>query len=220
VLPRSVVYDPDLTVGLPVALSVASGLNAMAHCVEAFWAPGRNPVSSLAAAEGISALTAALPAVVADGDSQEARGGMLYGAYLAGTAFASAGSGLHHKICHVLGGRYDLPHAQTHAIVLPHVLAFNAPGAPEAVRRIGQAMGSSDPAGALRALAAQLGIPGGLRDIGLREDQIEEAADLVGPAVPADNPVPVDAGALRQLLRAAWAGSQEPAGGGVSVKEK
>jgi maleylacetate reductase len=218
VLPKVVIYDPELTTTLPPDLSAASGLNAMAHCVEAFWAPGRNPVSSLAAAEGISALTTALPAVVADGDSQEARGGMLYGAYLAGTAFAAAGSGLHHKICHVLGGRYDLPHAQTHAIVLPHVLAFNAPGAPEAVRRIGQAMGTGDPAGALRALAAQLGIPGGLRDIGLREDQLEEAAELVAPAVPPDNPVPADAGALRQLLWAAWAGEQDPSGGSVSVK--
>src|SRR5205823_9268661 len=113
----------------------------------------------------------------------------LYGAYLAGSAFAVAGSGLHHKICHVLGGAYDLPHAQTHAIVLPHVLAFNAPGAPEAVRRIGRALGAGDPAGALRALSARLRIPAGLRALGMREEQIDEAARLIEPVVPADNPV-------------------------------
>src|SRR5580704_728106 len=107
VLPRLVIYDPELTVSLPGPVSAASGLNAMAHCVEAFWAPGRNPVSALAAA---------LPAVLRDGTDTGARGDLLYGAYLAGTAFAVTGSGLHHKICHILGGRYDLPHAQTHAI--------------------------------------------------------------------------------------------------------
>ena len=128
VLPRLVIYDPELTVSLPGPLSAASGLNAMAHCVDAFWAPGRNPVSALAAGEAIRVLAAALPLVSEDGTDVGARGDLLYGAYLAGTAFAVAGSGLHHKICHVLGGRYGLPHAQTHAIMLPYVLAFNAPG--------------------------------------------------------------------------------------------
>jgi alcohol dehydrogenase class IV len=176
VLPRLVIYDPELTLSLPGPLSAASGLNAMAHCVDAFWAPGRNPVSALAAGEAIKVLAAALPAVSRDGMDLAARGDLLYGAYLAGTAFAVTGSGLHHKICHVLGGRYGLPHAQTHAIMLPYVLAFNAPGAPGAVRRIGDALGSEDPARALQLLAAQLGLPGGLRDIGLREEQLAEAA--------------------------------------------
>ena len=193
VLPRLVIYDPELTVSLPGPLSAASGLNAMAHCVDVFWAPGRNPVSALAAAEAIRVLAAALPAVSRDGTDLGARGDLLYGAYLAGTAFAVAGSGLHHKICHVLGGRYGLPHAQTHAIMLPYVLAFNAPGAPEAAGRIGQALGSEDPAGALQALAARLGLPRGLRDIGLREEQLAEAARLIEPVVPADNPVPAGA---------------------------
>ena len=246
VLPRLVIYDPDLTLGLPPGLAAASGLNAMAHCVEAFWAPRRNPVSSLAAEEGIRALAGALPLAGASPADLGVRSSLLYGAYLAGSAFAVAGSGLHHKICHVLGGRYDLPHAQMHAIVLPYVLAFNAPGAPEAAGRIGRALAASGatpatsgvvpsapgrtpagpgpprgtgshpagpqptPAGALRDLATRLGIPAGLRDIGLREDQLAEAAELIEPAVPPDNPVPAGAAALRRLLHAAWAG-QPPA---------
>ena len=210
VLPRLVIYDPELTLSLPGPLSAASGLNAMAHCVDAFWAPGRNPASALAAGEAIRVLAAALPAVCEDGTDIGARGDLLYGAYLAGTAFAATGSGLHHKICHVLGGRYGLPHAQTHAIMLPYVVAFNAPGAPDAARRIGQALGSEDPAAALQVLAARLGLPRGLREIGLREEQLAEAAQLIEPVVPADNPVPASAAALQALLRHAWAG--DPAG--------
>jgi maleylacetate reductase len=212
VLPRVVLYDPDLTVSLPAGLTAASGLNALAHCAEAFWAPGRNPVTALAAAEGLRALAQALPLAVKDGADLAARGGLLYGAYLAGTAFGVAGAGLHHKICHVLGGRYGLPHAQTHAIVLPYVMALNLPGAPDAAARISQALDeagldSAGPAAAVQALAGRLGLPGGLREIGLREDQIGEAARLIEPAVPADNPVPAGAAELRTLLHTAWAGA-------------
>jgi maleylacetate reductase len=140
------------------------------------------------------------------GADPDAPAELLYGAYLAGVAFSGAGSGLHHKICHALGGAFDLPHAQTHAIVLPHVLAVNAPGAPEAVARIAAALGVDDPVAGLRALAAAAGVPRGLRDLGLREDQLDEAVALIEPVVPADNPVPLDAGGLRALLFAAWAG--------------
>jgi maleylacetate reductase len=218
VLPRTVIYDPELTVTLPADLSAASGLNALAHCVEAFWAPRRNPISSLAAEEGIRALAAGLPSVHATPGDLAARSDLLYGAYLAGSAFAVAGSGLHHKICHALGGAYNLPHAQTHAIVLPEVLAFNAPAAPDAARRIGRALrggpdtggsdtGEADPVGALRALSARLGIPRGLRELGLAEDQIDVVAALVEPAVPADNPRRADRAALREIIHAAWAGA-------------
>ncbi len=212
VLPRVVLYDPDLTVSLPAGLTAASGLNALAHCAEAFWAPGRNPVTALAAAEGLRVLAQALPLAVKDGADLAARGDLLYGAYLAGTAFGVAGAGLHHKICHVLGGRFGLPHAQTHAIVLPYVMALNLPAAPDAAARISQALDEAGldpaaPAAAVQALAARLGLPGGLRDIGLREDQIDEAARLIEPAVPADNPVPAGAAELTALLRAAWAGA-------------
>ncbi|MHA6796192.1 maleylacetate reductase [Pseudonocardia bannensis] len=208
VLPRSVVYDPELTVSLPADLSAASGLNAMAHCVEAFWAPRRNPISALIAEEGIRALASGLPGVVADGGDLDGRAELLYGSYLAGAALAVAGTGLHHKICHVLGGAYDLPHAQTHAVMLPHVLAFNAPGAPDAARRIGRALGAADdPAGALHALASRLPVPRSLRELGLRDDRLDDAAALIHGIVPADNPTPVDAASLRALLQAAWTGA-------------
>jgi alcohol dehydrogenase class IV len=207
VLPRTVIYDAELTVSLPAELSAASGLNALAHCVEAFWAPRRNPISSLAAEEGIRALAAGLPTMHTDPADLAAREQLLYGAYLAGSAFAAAGSGLHHKICHALGGAYDLPHAQTHAIVLPEVLAFNGPAAPDALARIGRALDTRDPVGGLRALSHQLGIPRGLRELGMTEDQIEHAAALVAPAVPADNPRPADEAAIREIIHAAWAGA-------------
>ncbi|MEV1289239.1 maleylacetate reductase [Micromonospora sp. NPDC049679] len=210
VLPRTVIYDPELTHALPARLSVVSGLNALAHCVEAFWAPGRNPVTALLAAEGIRALATGLPAVAADGADPTGRADLLYGAYLAGSAFAVAGSGLHHKICHALGGAYDLPHPETHAVLLPYVLAFNAPAAPDAARRTAAALGVRDAVGGLRDLASRLGAPMALRELHLREDQLDAAVGLILPVVPADNPRPVDAGGLRRLLGAAWAGGNAP----------
>jgi maleylacetate reductase len=200
VLPRVVIYDPGLTASLPRDLAVASALNAMAHGVEAQWAPGRNPVSSAIAGEGIAALAAGLRT----GEPAD----LLRGAWLTASAFAVAGSGLHHKLCHVLGG-LGLPHARTHAVVLPHVLAFNAPGAPEAAERVAHALGVEDPVAGLRSLADELGIPRGLRDLGLRGAQIDEVVALTEPVVPADNPVPVGNGALRRLVLAAWTGAED-----------
>src|SRR3954465_3714077 len=130
VLPRVIVYDASLMLSLPVPLSVASGLNALAHCVDSMWGPRVDPIDQALALEGIRALRLGLPGVVRDPQGIEGREQTLYGAYLAAVAFASAGSGLHHKICHVLGGMFNLPHAQTHAVVLPYVLAFNAPAVP------------------------------------------------------------------------------------------
>lgn len=206
VLPTTVIYDPQLTLTLPVDVATASGLNAMAHCVDALWAPGHNPVSALTAEEGLRVLAAGLPAVVADPADLAARSDLHYGAYLAGSAFAVTGSGLHHTICHVLGGAFDLPHARTHAIVLPHVLAFNGPAAPDATRRIGRALDAAEPIAALHELTRRLGIPAGLRELGLRAEQVEEAVGLIEPRVPADNPRPIDTAALRGLIHSAWAG--------------
>jgi maleylacetate reductase len=198
VLPRTVVYDPELTASLPRALAVASGLNAMAHGVEALWAPGRNPVSTVIAAEGVGALAAGL--------RKEDPEHLLRGAWLTASAFAVTGPGLHHKLCHVLGGM-GLPHARTHAVVLPHVLAFNAPGAPEALARVARALGTGDGVAGLRALADDLGVPRGLRDLGLPESRLDEVAALTEPAVPDDNPVPVGDGAMARLVRTAWEGT-------------
>lgn len=219
VAPRTVLYDPELTVGLPPGLSAASGMNAMAHCVEALWGPGANPVTDLMALEGVGALAAGLPGVVADGAHLDARARVLYGAWLSGTTFAAAGSGLHHKTCHVLGGAFDLPHAAMHAVVLPHVLAFQTPALGERATRLGRALGAEDPsrpADALAALDDALGIPAGLRDVGLAEADLERAVDLVA-AVVADgripNPRPIGRDDVDALVRAAWAGRPATAGG-------
>ncbi|WP_411722576.1 maleylacetate reductase [Mycetocola sp.] len=206
VLPVTVIYDASLTVSLPVEMSVASGLNALAHCIDSMWSPRADPINQALAAEGIRALNAALPLVQADPTGLEGREQAQYGAYLSAVAFASAGSGLHHKICHVLGGAYDLPHAQTHSVVLPHVLAFNSANAPEAERRIAAAFGAASAVEGLEALRQQLSAPTALQDYGFREEDIPEAARLILPAVPLSNPRPVTARNLEELLRAAWEG--------------
>ena len=197
VLPDTVVYDPDLTASLPVELATASGLNAVAHCVDSFWGPDADPIDAALAGEGLRALAQGLR----DGD----RSGLQYGCYLAAVAFASAGSGLHHKICHVLGGRFDLPHAATHAIVLPYVLAYNAPAAPDAVARVAAAVGDTDAVAAIESLNTHG--PRALKDVGLAEADLPAAVAAVLPAVPPSNPRPVDAAALERLLRAAWSGA-------------
>ena len=207
VLPRSVVYDATLTLSLPVATSVASGLNALAHCVEALWAPRADPIDAVLAAEGVRSLAEGLPGVVDDPRALDGRELTLYGAHLSAVAFASAGSGLHHKICHVLGGRYDLPHAPTHAVVLPHVLALNAPHAPDVERRLATAFGSASALAGLEGLRHRLGAPRALRDLGLEEAQVADAAEAVIPHVPPDNPAPVTRDVLRRLLHDAWAGA-------------
>jgi alcohol dehydrogenase class IV len=208
VLPRLVVYDPELTLTLPVGLSVASGLNALAHCVEAFWAPGRNPITSLIAEEGIRGVAQGLPGIARDGQDTTARALTLYAAWLAGTAFATAGSSVHHKICHVLGGAFDLPHAETHAVVLPYATALAAPRAPGSDARIAAALGAEgeSAAEALAAFAGQLGAPRSLREIGLGDDQLDRAIDLVDATL-SQLPEPVTRAQTTALLGAAFAGA-------------
>ncbi|MFI1287584.1 maleylacetate reductase [Streptomyces sp. NPDC020792] len=207
VLPRSIVYDAVLLTGLPGELSVASGLNAMAHCVDSFWGPRADPIDRVLAGEGVRALAAGLPVVAGDPASTQGIEQTLYGAYLAAVSFAGAGSGMHHKICHVLGGMFNLPHAQTHAVVLPHVLAFNAPHAPEAEQRIAQAFGSTTASAGLAALHATLNAPKALRDYGMPEDGIAKAVAPILAAIPAGNPAPVTGDDITALLHAAWEGS-------------
>lgn len=211
VLPVSVVYDAALTLSLPRALTIASGLNALAHCVDGLWAPRADPINAALAVEAIRALGAALPAVHRDPHDLPGRERCLYGAYLAAVAFASAGSGLHHKICHALGGAFNLPHAQTHAIVLPHVLAFNADWAPVAAARIAGALGApsdapQDAVDALIGLRSRVQAPHALRDYGWRAEDIPAAVELILPSVPPSNPRPVTADNLASLLHDAWAG--------------
>ncbi|MER6978539.1 maleylacetate reductase [Streptomyces carpinensis] len=201
----TVVYDVDLTLTLPVATSVVSGINAMAHAVEALYAQDRDPVAFLMAGEAIDSLTRSLPVITRRPDDREARADALYGAWLAGTCLGAVGMALHHKVCHVLGGTFGLPHAETHSVVLPHVVAYNGPAAPEAVARMAQALPGDDPASGLFDFAGRLGAPRALRDLGMPESGITQAAELIVR----DgywNPRPVDRTAVRAFLTRAWAG--------------
>lgn len=201
VLPRTIIYDPDLTLGLPAPVSAASGMNAIAHCVEAFWADGRTPVTMALASEAMRRFADNLPAVIANGADAPARAECLVGAWLAGTVLA-AGTGLHHKLAHVLGG-LGLPHAETHAIILPHVTRFNLEAAAEAKARLGEALGSNDPAGALAAMLQKFPIPQRLRGVGFDRGKIDFAAGEIA-AAKVVSPRPASADDVRALLAAAY----------------
>ena len=205
VLPRTVIYDPELTLGLPVGMSAVSGMNALAHAVEALYAVDGNPVISLIAEEGIRALAAGLPAVVAAPRDIDARANALYGAWLCGIALNGCAMALHHKLCHTLGGSFNLPHAETHSVILPHAVAYNAPAAPQAMARIARALGASDAAQGLYALERRLGTPLSLAAIGMPADGLDRAAEIAA-ASPYPNPRALDRTAIRALLEDAWHG--------------
>ncbi|CAD6522106.1 Maleylacetate reductase [Paraburkholderia kirstenboschensis] len=208
VLPRTVLYDPSLTLSLPSGISAASGINAMAHAVEALYAEDANPVISLMAEEAIRALGEALPVVVRAPQDRLMRSRALYGAWLAGTCLGAVGMALHHKLCHTLGGTFNLPHAQTHAAMLPHTAHYNHAAAPEALRRVARALGGieADEAGPLLfKLNAQLGISPALSDIGMPQDGLDEATEIACKN-PYANPRPIERAAIRELLQDAWQG--------------
>ncbi|MCW2241191.1 maleylacetate reductase [Azospirillum canadense] len=207
VLPEVVLYDVELTRSLPPGLSATSGLNAIAHAVEALYAQDRNPITSLMAEDAIRALARALPRLLADPSDMEARSDALYGAWLCGVCLGAVGMALHHKLCHTLGGTFDLPHAETHAVVLPHAVAYNAAAAPDAMERIARALGSDDAARGLADLSRRLGVPQSLRDLGMPQEGIARAADLA-LRTPYWNPRPLDPAAIRDLIARAWAGVQ------------
>ncbi|KND44545.1 MULTISPECIES: maleylacetate reductase [Streptomyces] len=205
VLPRSVVYDAELTLSLPVPLSVTSGINAVAHAAEALYAPDASPLVSLTAQEGARAMTSALREVAADPANLAARGRALYGAWLCGTALGATTMGLHHKLCHVLGGTFGLPHAETHTVVLPYVLAYNAPAAPDALTALGRALDTTDAAEALWNLTGDLGAPRSLAELGLKQADVERAAaEVTGQAYP--NPRQATTADALAILEAAYEG--------------
>jgi maleylacetate reductase len=206
VLPRVVIYDPRLTLTLPVDISIASGLNALAHAAEGLYARDANPVTSLMAEEAIAALARGIPAIFRDGDNADGRDDMLYGCWLAGSVLGNVGMALHHKLCHTLGGTFNLPHAQTHAIVLPHALAYNAAAAPQAMRRIARALGTDSAALGVYELARRHGAPLALSGLGLRAADLDRAAEIAC-ANPYWNPRPIELHAIRSLLQDAFAGN-------------
>ena len=212
VQPRTVVYDPELTVGLPPQVTGPSAFNALAHSVEALYAPGNNPITSALALEGVRAINESLPTVMANPGDVEARGRLLYGAYLSGVALGTTSTGLHHKLCHVLGGRFNLVHADTHSVILPHAVAFNAPALPAEMARLAEALGvpDGDPSGALWDLAVASNVPTRLADLH-GHDGLVQRDDLPGAAHAAAeeitvNPRPVTEADLLGILEHAYEG--------------
>ncbi|MGD9916097.1 MAG: maleylacetate reductase [Rhizobiaceae bacterium] len=207
ILPEVVIYDVDLTMSLPAGLSGTSGMNAIAHSVEALYAEDNNPIISLMAEESIGALGRSLPKIAANPQDREARSDAQYGAFLAGACLGAVGMALHHKLCHTIGGTFDLPHAETHTIVLPHALAYNAPATPRAVEAVNRALGSKDAARGIFDLSGKVGAPRALRDLGMPEEGIDKATDLA-LANPYWNPRPLERGGIRELIARAWAGEE------------
>jgi len=205
VLPRVVIYDPMLTLALPAKIGGPSGINALAHCVEALYAENANPITSLMAAEGIRALARALPAVVKEPHDLEARADTLFGAWLAGSALGSVAMGIHHKLCHTLGGAFNLPHAELHTVLLPHTVRYNRDAAPEAMRLIAASLGARDAAESIYDLAKSIGAPLTLQEIGMPLEGLDRAAKLAIES-PYYNPRPVDYAGVRQLLEDAYCG--------------
>jgi maleylacetate reductase len=207
VLPATVLYDPALTLSLPPEISGPSGMNALAHCVEALYAEDANPLITLVAVEGIRALSRSLPVVVRRPDDLEARSDAQYGAWLAGTALGAVGMAIHHKLCHTLGGSFNLPHAEVHTVILPHATAFNRDAAPEAMRLMAGVLNAPDAARALYDLAVQIGAPTSLEALSMPRDGLDRAATLA-TTNPYYNPRPVDFQGVRQLLEDAYGGKR------------
>ena len=209
-LPRCVLYDAELTLSLPPQLSATSGINAIAHAAEGLYAQDANPVMALVAEEGIRALAAGLPRVREDSKDLDARGDCLYGAWLCGMVLGAVGMALHHKLCHTLGGSFNLPHAETHTVVLPHALAFNASAAPEAMRRVARALGAESAATGVFDLASRLAVPTALKDLGMQVRDLDRAAELAIQS-PYWNPRPIERAGLRALLDDAFYGRRPSA---------
>lgn len=205
VKPDVVVYDPELTLSLPARIAGSSGMNALAHAVEALYGPGANPVISAMALESIRALHHGLPRIVADEHDLRGRTDVLYGAYLAGVALATGGTALHHKTCHVLGGMFDLDHGDMNAVMLGHAVAYNAPAIPELIARMADALGADDVPGTLFDLAAELGAPTSLESIGMPADRLDETTERVVEAAAA-NVRPPEVSEIRQMLDDAFHG--------------
>jgi maleylacetate reductase len=205
VVPRTVVYDPDLSESMPADLRATSGLNALAHCAEAVYDRDCSPLIKLAAVEGAGALARGLRGrrdAPADANAAE---DILYGAWLAGVALAGASMGLHHKLCHVLGGQQRLPHGGLHSVLLPYVLDYQEPAAAGLLDRFTAAIGHGSAAGAVWDLGRRLGTPSSLSAIGFQRSGIQDVIDAV-MAAPPRGPRSIEPGALRELLECAALG--------------
>jgi maleylacetate reductase len=202
--PRAVIYDPDLTLDLPVRATAGSAMNALAHCVEALYAPRPQPLALLAAQEALRLMPPAMRAAAKTPRDVEVRSVLLYGGYLAGVALAGSGMALHHRICHVLGGRYGIAHGDANAVILPHAARFNQAAAPDALAIVARALDDGADAGAaLARLGRDAGAPQTLAELGLAREELPAIADLVLSA-PLANPAPVERASLIALLERAY----------------
>jgi maleylacetate reductase len=205
VLPRTVIYDPELSATLPLSVTVTSAINAIAHAAEGLYAHDGNPIVSMMAEEGIRASAAALTPLKSDPGNLDARSDVLYGAWLCGCVLGQVSMGLHHKLCHTLGGSFNLPHAEVHTVILAHALAYNATHAPKAMAVIARALGVADAAHGVLELARRNGAPVSLKAIGMSADGLDKAADLAAQNQ-YPNPRPLERKALRSLLQNAFEG--------------
>lgn len=210
VLPEVIVYDVELTMSLPKRLSVVSGINAIAHAVEALYAKDANPITSSLAAEAISRIGRALPRIVAEPNDRNARADALFGAWACGNCLGTVGMSLHHRLCHTLGGSFDLPHADTHTVILPHVVAFNSTAAPHAIDRVARALNVDGAAAGLYDLAASLGAPTALRSIGMSEKDLDNLATDLAVSASYWSPREIERDAIRALLDDAFHGRRPP----------
>ena len=204
--PEVVIYDVDLTLSLPVAMTITSAMNAIAHAVEALYAPDRNPVIELMCESALRSFADALPVLVSEPQNLEARSAMLKGAWFCSIALGSVSMALHHKLCHTLGGAFNTPHAETHAIMIPHTTGFNAVAVPDLLAPVSAAFGSTPGAG-LFDFAQKVGAPKALRELGLTEANLDHAADLA-TRNPYTNPRAFDRNDIRGLLQNAWEGNR------------
>jgi maleylacetate reductase len=207
VLPKTVIYDPELTYTLPAHIAGPSGINAMAHAVEALYSEQTNPVISLMAEESIRALGKSLLTIVSEPDNKEARSDALYGAWLASNVLGNVGMALHHKLCHTLGGSFNLPHGDVHKVILPYAVYYNCDHAPEAMAAIGRALGvdANQAASAIYQLSAKLAGPISLKELGMSESDLDKAAEIAGKN-PYYNPRPVISEDIRHILQMAFDG--------------
>jgi len=205
VLPEVIIYDVELTKTLPSQMTITSALNAIAHAIEALYSKDANPLISMLAEQGISALARAIPVIHRDPFNSNARSDALFGAWACGTCLGAVGMSIHHKLCHTLGGSFNLPHAETHTVILPHAVAYNEDAAPQAMTCIARALGTDNAAQGLFDLASKHGAPTTLKEIGLSAADIERAVEIAC-ASPYWNPRPIEANAIRELLTNAFNG--------------
>ena len=206
VKPEVILYDPELVTSLPIEMTVTSALNAIAHAAEALYAQNRTADSDALAIEGLQQFAQGLPDVLKEPADVAAREKTLRGAYACGAVLGQVGMALHHKLCHTLGGAFDLPHADTHAIVLPHAIHYNAHAVPDLLAPITDIFGGNSAGASLHRFAVAMEAPTALRDHGLKEADLERAADLATQK-PYPNPAPVTRTGIRKLLQAAWEGA-------------